>query len=267
MVGNRLVIALTIEQATIRAVTSQADERTIVERHGGFPSTHWTQILQAGKDGGDESLRALEAFCTRYRQPVLRHIRWRGYSAADADDLTQQFFARLLEKETLASVAPEGGRFRSFLLATLGHFLLNERRRSRAGKRGGGQPIEELDPERIESQRADTVAAFDREYAISVLERAVERTKEEYRREKKQPVFEVLQPFLTQAGEAATYQALARTLETSESNVKVMIHRMRKRFAQAAREEVRGTVSSPDDISDELRFLAEAVSGVREKSL
>lgn len=243
---------------------SPDDAETVVpEVRSTFPTTHWTAILAAGRNEGGPS-RALEAFCGQYWQPVFRHVCWRGYSEADAKDLTQGFFAKLLEKETLTDVTQEGGRFRSFLLASLGNFLANERRRGQAAKRGGGRRLEELDALDSSGAAADPANsadwAFDREWALALLERALARLREEYRREKGRLAFEALHPLLTGAGERQSLKSIGEKLGMSEANVKVSLHRMRKRFGEILREEVGATVASPADVPGEIQLLAEVAA-------
>lgn len=239
------------------------DPETELESPAAFPSTRWTEILEAGSDG-----TALENFCRRYWQPVYRQFRARGANTEDARDLAQKFFHSLIEKKTLAQISREGGRFRSFLLTALRHFAINEWERGQALKRGGGQRAVELDAlETWQQPAAEDAADFDRDWGLALLDRALDRLAEEHRREKKLAMFETLRPFLTGAADGAPYGQVAAQLGTTEANVKVLVHRLRKRFGALLREEVLPTVDRAEEVSGEIRHLAQVVTRARPEIL
>jgi RNA polymerase sigma-70 factor (ECF subfamily) len=227
-----------------------------------FATTHWSVVLAAGQRHTPHADRALEQLCQTYWFPLYAYVRRRGYAKADAEDLTQAFFARLLEKSGLAQLDSEKGKFRAFLLAALKHFLANEWDKARAQKRGGGEIHLSLD-----WQTADTkfqVAAqnepspdqaFDREWALALLARVIERLQAECAADGKAKLFEQLKTFLM-AGGAATAQAdVARSLGMEEGAVRVAIHRLRKRYRQLLREEIAGTLADPAKADEEMRAL------------
>jgi DNA-directed RNA polymerase specialized sigma24 family protein len=227
----------------------------------GFATTRWSAVVAAG--GGDEAAaaRALAWLCEAYWQPLHDHARRRGHDAHAAQDLVQGFFARLCEKRDLAA-DPSRGRFRSYLLGALDHFLSNERDREQALKRGGGQrparlgrdsgvePRDERTPER----------AFARAWALTVLERALARVAQEYADDSRGQ-FAALEPFITDNATGETYAATGARIGMSEGAVKVAVHRLRRRYAELLREEVADTIADPvpRTIEEELRELLEAL--------
>jgi RNA polymerase sigma factor (sigma-70 family) len=231
-----------------------------------FVTTHWTVVLAAGKQHTEQSDHALAALCRVYWRPLYTYVRRRGYSAHDAEDLTQEFFARLLARNDVATVSPERGKFRSYLLAAINHFLSDEWDKARAQKRGGGQVIH-LDSAVAESlyaaEHADGLAPerlFDQRWAITVLEEVYRQLRQEYEREGKAALFESLRFALMGERSAVPYADLADKLNLSEAAVKVSVHRLRKRYRQVLRELVAGTVSSPDEVEAEMRYLLRALA-------
>ena len=224
-------------------------------------TTQWSQVL-AARDGSESQARAaLESLCQTYWQPLYAYIRHQGASPDEASDLTQGFFAELVEKDFLAEVDPEKGRFRSFLLASLRHFLAHERDRNRALKRGGGTPTLSLDVEAGEAgyvnEPADEltpVDVFERRWAITVLERASDRLQQEST-ELSQNQFAELKQYLTSGDRQVPYQETASALGISESAVKSAVHRLRKRLGQCLREEIAETVSDRSQVDEEVRHL------------
>jgi RNA polymerase sigma factor (sigma-70 family) len=227
-----------------------------------FATTHWTVVLAAGQRSSPAAQHALEELCKTYWFPLYAYIRRRGYAKADAEDLTQAFFARLLEKNFLANLDSEKGRFRAFLLAALKHFLANERDKARTQKRGGGEA-----PLSLDWQTADTkfqVAAtnepspdkaFDREWALALLAKVIERLQEECAADGKARLFGQLKMFLT-AGKAESAQRdVAAALGLEEGAVRVVVHRLRKRYRQLLRDEIAHTLSDPAMVDEELRAL------------
>ncbi len=233
----------------------------------GFLTTRWTLVRAAGGSPSVEQRAALESLCRSYWPPVHAYLRRRGVPPDEAEDLTQAFFARLLEKRDLRQADPGRGRFRSFLLGALQHFLANERDRSRRLKRGGGRAVLSLDFS--SATGADSRAAlepveattpeleFERAWARTVIERALERLAEEQRHARKGAAWERLRPYLASA-ERLPSAAVARELGVSENAVRVAAHRLRRRFGELLRAEVRETVG-PGEEEDEIRELRAAL--------
>ena len=233
----------------------------------GFAATRWTVVLAAaGERSGGQRRRALEELAQVYWFPLYSYIRRRGHGAAQAEDLTQGFFARLLEKESLAAVDREKGRFRSFLLASVKNFLANEWDKSQAAKRGGGrtiiawdgleaearyalEPADELTPERL----------FERRWALAVLGQVLARLRQEYGERGRADLFEAVQCCLTGTDERASHGETGRQLGMSEGAVKMATSRLRKRYRELLREEIAGTVDSPEQVAEEIRFLLDCL--------
>lgn len=209
---------------------------------------------------------ALAALCENYWFPLYAYVRRLGYSSHDAQDLTQAFFARLLEKDCLADVSRSKGRFRSFLLASMKHFLANEWDRARAQKRGGGELLIRLDAHTAESRYslepvhdASPDKLFERRWALTLLERVLARLRTELEEAGKARVFERLKRFMAGEGGEDSYAAAGAELGLSEGNVKVTVHRLRKRYRQLLREEIAPTVSSQAEAREEIRCLFRAL--------
>lgn len=227
-----------------------------------FVTTHWTVILAAGKSHTPESDFALESLCRSYWFPLYAYVRRRGFAKADAEDLVQAFFARFLAKNYLEGVNVERGRFRAFLLATLKHFLANEWDKSQAQKRGGGETHLSLD-----WQTADTkfqVAAtnepspdkaFDREWAVALLAKVIERLEAECAADGKAKVFEQLKVFLAAGKGESAHAEVANALDMEEGAVRVAVHRLRKRYRVLLREEIANTLSDPAMVDEEMSAL------------
>lgn len=232
-----------------------------------FATTQWSIVLRAGREQGSESRDALGRLCRTYWYPLYAHVRRRGHAPADAEDLTQAFFARLLEGRVIGRADPARGRFRSFLLTTLDHFLIDEWQRSRARKRGGGGTIASLDVEaaerRLENELADADApdrAFDRRWAMALLEAVLRRLEAEHARDGKAGLFRALKPTLVGSGEAQPYAVLAAQLGLTEGAVKVAVHRLRRRYRELLRAEIAETVTSAEEARDELQHLFRALA-------
>jgi len=230
-----------------------------------FATTHWSVVLAAGGTDSQQRSAALERLCRAYWYPLYAYVRRKGYGPLDAQDLTQDFFARLLGLGALSGLQATGGKFRSFLVIALNHFLTNEWLRQQTQKRGGGRIIfslDELDAEaRYQIEPADDVTpetTFDRRWARTLLDHVHERLRAEYRSEGKGELFEQLQCWLTGADEAIGYAALAERLRTTEGALRVAVHRLRKRYGQLLRAEVAETVAEPKEIEEELRYLMAA---------
>ena len=230
-----------------------------------FPTTRWTLVIAAGDREQKEARSALVSLCETYWYPLYAYLRRRGYPPDQAQDLTQEFFIRLLEGRYLDRADPEKGRFRSFLLVSLKFFVADEEDRLRARKRGGGmlvpmelwsgeeryhrEPAHGETPERI----------FERRWALSMLDRVMEKLRKESILHGRTEHFERLKVFLLGQSDAP-YAALARDTNTSEGALKVAIHRLRKRYRELFRLEIADTVADPAEVESELRFLAAVVS-------
>lgn len=232
-----------------------------------FVTTHWSVVLGAGSNDTVQARDALARLCQTYWPPLYAYVRRLGRSPHDAQDLTQEFFALLLEKNYLADVDASRGRFRSFLLASFKHFLVNEWRRARAQKRGGGQIPISIDAAFAETscrfEPADPSNAekiFERRWALTLLDRVLRRLREEFVRDGKERLFEQLKPTLTEASRTVRYAEIAARLGTSEGAMKVAVHRLRQRYRELLRAEIAETVSGPDEVEDELRNLFAALS-------
>ncbi len=231
-----------------------------------FATTRWTIVLAAGDRHSQYSRQALETLCGTYWAPVYSFVRRRGHSVEEAQDLTQGFFARLLEKESLAAADRQRGKFRNFLLSSVKNYLANEWDRSQAQKRGGGTiavPIDAESAERI--YRPDQVPQdnpekiFERRWAAALVGQVFSRMRQDARRAGQMKAFEHLKGFLTGEAVGVRYQDVAAELGLSEAAIKVRVHRLRRRFGDLLRQEVAQTVQSPDQVEAEIRYLFSAV--------
>jgi RNA polymerase sigma factor (sigma-70 family) len=226
-------------------------------------------VLLAGQTKVPQADKALESLCRTYWSPLYAYVRRQGHSPHDAQDLTQEFFARLLEKKYLALASRERGRFRSFLLKSLQHFLVNEWQRGQSQKRGGGCEIFSLEDEAAERSYLQQPAAdhlppeslYDKLWAMTLLERAMERLGGEYAATGRRELFDRLQPLLLTEGTGDSYRQAAGVLGLSEGAMKVAVHRVRQRFREAVRAEIAQTVATPAEVDEELRCLVAAMSG------
>ena len=225
-------------------------------------TTQWSQVL-AARDGSEtETRRALESLCQTYWQPLYAYIRRQGYEPEEASDLTQAYFTEFLEKDFLADVDPEKGRFRSFLLTSLRHFLSHERIRSHALKRGGATLTLSLDTDVAEERYMQEPATgrspeevFERRWALTVLGKALASLRHESTTENQRQSFETLKPYLTGEEPRKPYQEVAEELGMTEVAVRKAAHRLRRRFGQVLRDEIAETVAGEDAIDDEVRHL------------
>jgi len=233
-----------------------------------FLTTHWSVVLQAG--AGDSLLArpALERLCQTYWFPLYTYVRRRGYTPEDAQDLTQEFFARLLQRGSLATADPHRGRFRSFLLTAMNHFLADEWDKLKAQKRGGGHPLLPLEvgnaETRFQLEPADPLTPeiiYERRWAQTLLETVFEQLRREYEAEGKGALFGELKACLTQARAAVPYADLASRLQVSEGSLRVSVHRLRQRYREVLRTEVANTVADPSEVAEELRYLFRVLSG------
>ncbi|GMV92263.1 MAG: hypothetical protein AMXMBFR82_20410 [Candidatus Hydrogenedentota bacterium] len=232
---------------------------------GTFKTTSWTVVLTAKQEDDLASRDALQSLCESYWPPLYSYVRHRGYSIESAKDLTQEFFATLLAKNYLHDVEPAKGRFRSFLLVALNHFLANEHDRNQTLKRGGGQIRLSLDV--LEAERRyilgpphmlSAEAIFDAEWARTIIQLALTRLEAEYGDQGKSRLFDTLRSCLSGARSDRSYQELADTLGITMGAVKVAVHRLRKRYGILLRDEVAKTLERPENIEEELRYLAAA---------
>ncbi|HZN37141.1 MAG TPA: RNA polymerase subunit sigma-24 [Pirellulaceae bacterium] len=233
-----------------------------------FHTTHWSLIAAATGDGGEQAQAALEEVCRAYWYPVYAFIRRRGQPAEDAGDLTQAFFATLLEKEYLADADRERGRFRAFLLTAVARFVAKERDKAAAQKRGGGRqlfPIDLADGEaRYRHEPAHDWTAervFERRWALTLLDRTLARLRQEHATAGKQALFDALKVYLTGEAGAPPLRHVAGQLQMTEGAVKVAVHRLREKYREALRAEVAQTVAAEGDVDDELGLLLAALQG------
>lgn len=235
-------------------------------RETWFLTTHWSVVLAAGDSDSPQNVEALEMLCRTYWYPIYAYVRRQGYQPSDAEDLTQGFFARLLAKRHLRSVGPEKGRFRTFLLVALKRFLINERDKAHALKRGGGQAPLPLDTTAAEGRYQNEPRhalspeqLFDRRWALALLDQAMKRLRAEYERSAKRRDFDHLKEWLTAERGAIPYAALAAALHTSEEAARVAVHRLRRRFREVFREEIAHTVSA-QEVEEEILHLLSVLS-------
>lgn len=231
-----------------------------------FASTRWSVVLAAGRDSSPDGREALATLCRNYWYPLYAYVRRRVADPHEAQDLIQEFFSRLLDKNMLAVADPRRGRFRAFLLTSLRNFLANEWEKARAEKRGGGrtvlplsfdsgesrytrEPADKLTPERL----------FDRQWAETLIDHVMTGLRDEFTRAGKIEHFERLKVFLTGRNPDAAYADVARRLGMSEGAAMVAAHRLRRRFRERLRAEIAETVAEPHDIDDEIRSLFAAL--------
>lgn len=231
-----------------------------------FVTTHWSVVLTAARSDTTRAAAALEQLCRGYWHPLYHFVRRRGYAPADAQDLTQEFFARLLARQAVAEANPERGRFRSFLLGSLKNFLADEWDKARAQKRGGGQVIpldfasEESRLEREPATPDTPETAYERRWALALLEQVYRRLEEEFRRAGKERQFAVLRVALTGERSAVPYAELGRQLAMTEAAIKMAVVRLRQRYRASLRESIADTVSGPDEVENELRHLLQVLA-------
>lgn len=241
----------------IEQKVSQYSDDTAPQGH--FRTTNWSVVLQA-RAGSNDSHAALERLCRAYWHPLYTFIRRRGHDGHEAQDLTQEFFARFLAANSLQSVSPERGRFRTFLLAALKNFLASEWRDAHRLKRGGGHQLISLEEFAAEEHNglpatdsADAEVLFDLRWAKSLLAASIGRLGREMKRDGLAERFTVLKPFLQ--GDAGSYAETAAKTGLSEAAVTSAIFRMRRRYAEILRDEVSQTVASPEEVEGEIRYL------------
>jgi RNA polymerase sigma-70 factor (ECF subfamily) len=227
-----------------------------------FHTTHWSLVAAARDRTSPEAQRALAELCEAYWYPLYAFIRRSGHASEEARDLTQEFFAKLLEKDYLAGVDREKGKFRSFLLTTCKHFLANERDRAAALKRGGACSIHSFDSSDAESRfgkepfhQMTPDRLYDRRWALMLLQNALGQLRREFQQAGKEAVFERLKGLLTGEKREERYAEVAAALGITESSVKVSVHRLRRRYGELLREEIGRTLRDPSEIDAEIRDL------------
>ena len=232
-----------------------------------FATTHWSVVLAAGHPDSPQAAVALETLCCTYWYPLYAYIRRRGYGPEDAQDLTQDFFARLLKENYPGQANPARGKFRSFLLLTLNHFLSDVHARATTRKRGGGQTVISLDAQvsedryRLEpADEVDPEKAFERHWAHTILDNALARLRAEFLSDGKAEQYETLKAFEPGEQKTMSYADAAARLGASESAVKSMIHRLRQRHRELVREEVAHTVATASEVDEELHHLIAVIS-------
>ena len=230
-------------------------------------TTRWSIVVAAGGDDSAAARAALSALCDAYWYPLYAYVRQRGVPAEDARDLTQAFLTSLIEREDLKHVSQERGRFRSFLLASLQHFLANDAARQRTAKRGGGVRVLSLDSDEAEGRyRLEPAGAatpetlYERRWALMIIERVLERLRDAWRAEDRGREFEALKACLLGEGPDGGYAAVASALGTSEGALKVAVHRLRRRFQTELKRDIGETVADPADVDDEIRYLIRALN-------
>jgi DNA-directed RNA polymerase specialized sigma24 family protein len=224
-------------------------------------------IIRAGRTDAPSTKESMAHLCRTYWYPLYAHVRRRGYATADAQDLTQGFFAHLLAQGSVRSADPARGRFRSFILTALNHFLADEWDKTKAQKRGGGCEVLALDlaaaEQRFELETAQTLPpdqAFDRQWALALLDSVLGRLEEEYRGEGHGELFAALKQTLTGARQSLPYAKLSARLGMSEGAFKVAVHRLRRRYRALLEAEIADTVASPEDARDEMCHLLRALA-------
>jgi len=249
---------------------SETNRRDDAPDAPAFVTTHWSVVLAAARSDTTRAQAALEHLCRIYWYPIYNFVRRQGHSTHDAQDLTQEFFARLLEKHWIADADQSRGRFRSFLLLMLKRFLVVEWRKANAQKRAGNLhplplPLDTAET-RYTREPADNHTpeqAFEKQWALTLLDTVVRDLGADYEQDGNGRLFEVLKPTLTGSRETQPYAALASALNMSEGAVRVAVHRLRERYRQRLRAEVAHTVGSPADVDDELRHLFRVLARTR----
>jgi RNA polymerase sigma factor (sigma-70 family) len=248
-------------------ISNESTDAILAQKGRWFPTTHWSVVLAAGKTVSPQSQVALERLCKAYWYPIYAYLRRCGHAQHDAQDLTQEFFARLLDGNSIENVSPEKGKFRSFLLAALNYTMANVRERAKAIKRGGGKEIISLDDKAAEEQFQREPASglspehyFEKQWATALLERGLARLREEYEAAGKSTLFKKLQRFLSTSAASGQYDAAAAELEMNANAVAVAVHRLRHRYRELIRLEIADTVAAPDEIDEEMHYLRTALS-------
>ena len=240
------------------------------EKGQWFVTTSWTNLVRAQREDSPEGREALEKLCRTYWYPLYAYIRRRGYSAEDAEDLTQAYFHQLLQKNFLGAVDRRKGKFRSFLLAALGHFLANEHDFRTALKRGGGKTFIDLDTATAEDRyllapESDELPekAYDRDWAQEIMKTALASLRDEYDSSGKAAVFDRLSGFLDRDASSGDYAAIATELSMGVHAVTMAVHRLRERLGKQVRAIITPTVARPEEIDTEMHYIAAVLQSTR----
>ena len=249
---------------------SASDGGTSSGAGGRFETTQWSLVLAAGQRGSTLAEEALARLCSLYWYPVFAFVRRRGHPAADAQDLTQGFFARLIEKGDLSAADRSRGRFRSFLLTACQQYLANERDRALTRKRGGGRVPLSIDVAAAEGLYERALAhsetperLYDRQWCLTLLDGVFEVLRSEYAATGRAELFDRLKEFLTGGEDAGTHADAARDLGTSAGAIKVAVYRLRRRYREELRRRVADTVGSDQEVEDEIRYLLQTLGPSR----
>jgi DNA-directed RNA polymerase specialized sigma24 family protein len=233
-----------------------------VPQNREFATTCWSVVISAGRDSTPDSKRALESLCETYWYPLYTYVRRRVPDVNEAQDLTQAFFAELLEKNYVGSAAPDRGRFRAFLLTAFKHFLSKQWEKAKSQKRGGGRVPISLDFESADStlriEPASGLTAeqcYDQQWAIALLGHILERLEIEFEKAGKAKLFDLLKEFIIGDHTGTTYAQVAESLNMTEAAARKSASRMRRRYGELLREEIVQTVAGPDEVDDEIRNL------------
>ena len=232
-----------------------------------FTTTHWSVVLRAAQVGMPGVQEALETLCRLYWYPLYAYVRRRGYGPEEAQDLTHEFFAQILERNDVAQADPNKGRFRSFLLGAMNHFLAYEWRKAHAAKRGGGRTFIQLDDPAVEERYRREPSSdqtperiYERRWALTLFDRALARLQEEWSSTGKRAQFDSLKPFLSSEAGDGEYAAVAGSLQMTPGAVAVAVHRLRQSYRETVRDEIAQTVSGLEELEDELRHLLDVMS-------
>jgi RNA polymerase sigma factor (sigma-70 family) len=233
-----------------------------------FSTTHWSVVLAAGEGDSEEAQRALGNLCQTYWYPLYAYVRSRGFGPEDAEDLTQGFFAQLLERNSVGRADRQRGKFRYFLLGALKNYLCDANDKATALKRGGGRKPISFDAqtaeERFKLEPIDTLTpekVYERRWGLILLDQALRRLRGEYAAAGKEELYEALEGFLTDTRDAPSYAELAARLGTTEGAIKSALHRLRQRHRELVRDEIAQTVSTPVEVEEEIRHLIGVISG------
>ena len=239
-------------------------------RHSGphwFATTHWSVVLTAARDAEPQAAEALEKLCRSYWYPLYAYVRKTGRTVEDSQDLTQDFFARLLAKQYLELATPERGRFRTFLLSSLKNFLANDWNRARRQKRGGEAAFLSIDAEVGENlyaaepvETADPEKLYEKRWAGTLLDLTLNRLREDYTASGREQLFDELKVYVWGERSSASYSEVAAHLQLSEGAVKVAVHRLRQRFRDLLRAEIANTVADEHEVDEELRHLITVIA-------
>jgi RNA polymerase sigma-70 factor (ECF subfamily) len=233
----------------------------MADRSPVFATTRWSVVLSANDSDPTHSVAALEILCGTYWHPLYAYVRRRGYAPADAEDLTQAFFAWVLERDWLGKAEQQRGRFRTFLLTSISNFLANEWDKSRAQKRGGGRVISlqsneaELHFQWEPTDQFTPEQSFERRWALALLDQVMTRLNDEFIHSGKAELFNTLKSCLLGERTTQPYAILASKLSMTEGSVKVVVHRLRQRYRQLLREEIANTITQPEEVEEEMRYL------------